>query len=546
MTTVLLALVLLQARMPPAGEFQRGTAEIHGRVTDAETGRPIPRARVQLMPEGIPNIFSALADDDGRYRFTGLAPGIYFSHVEEPVFQATYVSGLIGTFSRPGRFALKEGEVLKDVNVSLTPARAITVRVLDEWGEPLTGLRIRIRDARSRREIHVGSQRSTDDRGRIRVYGLQRGTYTLCAESAIGSPAYSTTTPATRERFLSTCHPSAASLEEAVPIKLEDSDIDGIEIRMRRGRTFRITGVVLDSSGVPAQRASVSLQKYESRRYGGGGMQLMPDGRFVLENVAPGHYAISARLGGPERPELRSPLEAGFVPVPIEASDVEDLVVTMTRTVDVAGRFVLEDPSQTFPRSDPRMAPLLLSARLAGDPLPGNGSAIGTHADERREFRLTGMFGVRTLEIANVPRGWYVKSIRYRGKEITDIPTEFKASIDPAAFEIVLSSMGAIITGRVLDDRGEPVRAAQIVTVPADRSRWGRFDAIAGRSSATGVYRIGPRRTGEYIVLALGAGAELLDPSDHDQLAKLAGAGERVTLGQQGEVTLDLQVIRPR
>jgi hypothetical protein len=156
------------------------------------------------------------------------------------------------------------------------------------------------------------------------------------------------------------------------------------------------------------------------------------------------------------------------------------------------------------------------------------------------------MFGSRSLEVANVPRGWYVKSIRYLGKEIADVPTVFKANTDPASFEIVLSSMGATIAGRVLDDRGEPVRAAQMVMVRADRSRWGPFDPIAGRSSASGQFRIGSRRAGEYIVVAVDGGAELLDPGDHDQLAKLVAAGERVTLGEQGEVALDLQVIRPR
>jgi hypothetical protein len=98
----------------------------------------------------------------------------------------------------------------------------------------------------------------------------------------------------------------------------------------------------------------------------------------------------------------------------------------------------------------------------------------------------------------------------------------------------------------VLDDRGEPVRAAQIVMVRADRSRWAQFDAIAGRSSATGLFRIGPWRAGEYIVVAVDGGAEFLDPSDHDQLAKLVAAGERVTLGEHGEVALDLQVLRLR
>lgn len=67
------------------------------------------------------------------------------------------------------------------------------------------------------------------------------------------------------------------------------------------------------------------------------------------------------------------------------------------------------------------------------------------------------VYGRRTLELVNVPRGWYVKSIRYAGNEIIDGPTTFKDSEEPA-IEVLLSNRGAVVTGRVTDDRGNPVR----------------------------------------------------------------------------------------
>jgi hypothetical protein len=359
------------------------------------------------------------------------------------------------------------------------------------------------------------------------VYGLDRGTYILCADHGVGATFTGITEP-TRERVLPTCYPSAASFDESAPVKLEGSDVEGVEIRMRRGRTFRVTGMVLDSSGLPAESASVGINKHERLGSTGTGVKLMPGARFVLENLAPGSYSISARLGGPDRPEHRAPLEVGFAPVVVAASDIEDLVVPMSRTVDVAGSFALEDPSSVFP---PTGAPLYVAARLVTDSTQRLDSSVTSIADDRLAFRLAGLFGRRVLDISNLPRGWYVKSVRYAGKDIVDVPTEFKPGGDPAALEVVLSNRGAVITGRVVDDRGEPVSAAQMIMVPADRSRWGRFDAIAGRSSATGQFRIGPRRPGDYIVLALKSGAELLDSQDVDQLAKLVGIGERVTLG---------------
>jgi hypothetical protein len=135
--------------------------------------------------------------------------------------------------------------------------------------------------------------------------------------------------------------------------------------------------------------------------------------------------------------------------------------------------------------------------------LPGSGGLRHGHAGEDRIFTLTGMFGKRTIDVANVPRGWYVKSIRYEGKDIIDVPTEFKAGTDPAALEIVLSSRGAVVAGRVLDDRGEPVRGARVIMLPADPARRNRLDLTYATASRAGTFRVGPQRGGDYLIIAL-------------------------------------------
>jgi hypothetical protein len=213
--------------------------------------------------------------------------------------------------------------------------------------------------------------------------------------------------------------------------------------------------------------------------------------------------------------------------------------------VDVTGRFVLDDPAVPLPRP-PGSPGLLISARLAGDQLPGSGGLRHGHAGEDRIFTLTGMFGKRTIDVANVPRGWYVKSIRYEGKDIIDVPTEFKAGTDPAALEIVLSSRGAVVAGRVLDDRGEPVRGARVIMLPADPARRNRLDLTYATASRAGTFRVGPQRGGDYLIIALAPQTELPDPRDRDRLARLAESGERLTLSADEERTLDLRVVRPR
>jgi hypothetical protein len=156
------------------------------------------------------------------------------------------------------------------------------------------------------------------------------------------------------------------------------------------------------------------------------------------------------------------------------------------------------------------------------------------------------MFGRRIIEVINVPRGWYVKSITYKGKDIFDVPTEFAASKDPSLLEVLVSNRGALITGRVLDERGDPVHGARVVVIPADPAKWGRFNETSAASSATGAYRIGPQRRGEYLVFAVESAASMPYPGDRARVARFAEGAERITLVDDEERTLDLRVVRPR
>ena len=162
---------------------------------------------------------------------------------------------------------------------------------------------------------------------------------------------------------------------------------------------------------------------------------------------------------------------------------------------------------------------------------------------EERQFVLTGIFGRRTLELANVPRGWYVKSVRYEGHEIIDQPTELKAGTDPARLEVVLSNRGAVVTGRTVDDRGVPVGAARLFLFRADDVQSRVADA---RTSTDGTFRLGPVRGGDYLIVALPASAPPPRTGDWDRLARLAAIAQRLTLDDLDARMLDVRVVTER
>src|SRR5690349_24666636 len=154
------------APAPPPSPPARG--EIHGRVTDKDTGQPIVRALVQLHDFDTRERFSARTDDTGRFRVTGLRPGQYSGIVMSDPSRPTHDAG--GLSGAPGRpLVLKDGEV-REVDVALPRMFAIDVRVVNEWGEPLTGINVSAYSPQRGRSTTTMWNHSTDDRGRQRVF----------------------------------------------------------------------------------------------------------------------------------------------------------------------------------------------------------------------------------------------------------------------------------------------------------------------------------------------------------------------------------------
>jgi protocatechuate 3,4-dioxygenase beta subunit len=387
--------------------------------------------------------------------------------------------------------------------------------------------------------VAVPMNHRTDDRGRMRVPGIGPGRYVLCADILNGVRTQTVKNPV-RARLLRTCYPSAANDIDAEPVVVGTGPVDEIEIRMRRGRTFSISGIVLDAAGVPAAGAQIGLSVFRQGSSSGTGFRAGEDGRFRFDNVGPGAYAIEASIGGPDRPEDRRAREAAFVPIRVAGSDAEDLVVTLSRGVDVPGRLVLEDQTHQLPQS--QGSGLMVKTRLAGDFLSGMGSAIYAYARTEGTFTLSGVYGRRTLDFLNVPAGWYVKHVRYRGDDVIDKEIDFARSDGATSLDVVLSNRGATLTGRVLDEVGRPVRGAFVWLMRTDADVV--VEPKAGSTSPSGEFRLGPLRAGEYVAVAFASRPRPLEPDDPARAAKLASLGERVRLTEFDERAIELRAIK--
>lgn len=535
-----LALAGLQAAAPPAPQ-EKG--EIRGRVTDRETGLPLARAVVRIFGPEPTRMLTATTDDGGVFRFAGLAPGRYNGSAQPGAFRWTHLmQGFTNADGRPLTIALQKDEV-RELNVALPRTLALNVRVVDSWGEPLSELRVAVRsaDSQARNGMYqsMAWQRTTDDKGRLRIFGLEPGRYVVCAEpSPLGGGSTRKTNRG--DRILRTCYPSAASDAEAEPVRVDRSSTGDIEIRMRQGRTFTVSGRILDAAGGTPVGARAQLSQHYANGSSSIGINVDADGRFRIDNVHPGGYAVEVSIGGPDRPEQRRDFEGAFVPVQVADADIDDLLVVMQKGVDVTGRIRTEDAAASLPPAEG--SGLFVSTRLADDRLPGSGSYQSAQTSRDRTFTIKGSFGRRVLDVRNVPRGWFVKSIRYGTTEIIDEAIEFKdARGDAPALDVVLSNRGAVVTGHVTDDAGNPVARAVVLML---RKRANGMAVISSTIAApAGTFKLGPARQGDYTIVALPAGSSYPQAGEWDRLTRLAAQGERVTLGELDERLVDLQVV---
>ncbi|MCA1563011.1 MAG: carboxypeptidase-like regulatory domain-containing protein [Acidobacteria bacterium] len=547
MAPLIAALAIAQAPPRDARPPATGTAVIRGRVLDRETGLPLARVVVSLPhPAGRPT--ETQTDSQGRYEFAGLPAGRYSVTVFPPDSKAFYLRQTLGDDgpSDVGRrrskpLELKDGEVREGADIALFRALGIEGRITDAWGEPVSNLEVTA-ERLDGQGLSGGRPRVTDDRGLFRLFGLPPGNYRVCARPHHFSPPDGAVV---KESQVRTCYPDALRETDAQPVTLTAADATGIDIRLQRSRAFSASGIVLDSTGGAAERAQVSIVRIEKSGTSGTGAQLNPGGQFSAKGLAPGEYAVSAIIGGPGSfpPDTRE-AEVGYLPFRIETSDVEGLVVTMARPAKVAGRVVFEEgwpPARRRP-------PLTVQVRFdRSTHRPMSGPPPSASVKDDLTFELEGLSGPQVIGLGGYPADeWTLKAIRYRGEEILNIPTEFRTSTDPRALEIVLTNRGARLSGRVTDTRGVAAEdgSALVLIFPASPQEWRPDGNVIGTAPIReGAFRLGPRRPGEYLVLAA-AIEDYVMPRDAAGFERLAKVAENVTLLEGDQRTIDLTIVK--
>lgn len=291
---------------------------ISGRVVN-DRGEPMAGATVFVRAIGsINQSRSTIADAEGNFRIGNLGPALYIVGCSSPtyVFQPPDADGL------PYYYRIGDS-----IRLELTKGGVLTGTITNAAGEPMVGMNvraIRIRDASGRPPRIISadrSERSTDDRGIYRIYGLHPGTYLVIAGGGGGLQSmqfnpYETDAP--------TYSPSSTR-DTATEYSVRSGEETIADIRYRNDPGHTISGTVrVGSQG----SASVMLSSNDGKPMSSLTAFQLPGARgFELTGVSDGEYSLYAQ-------EMATTMRSTTVPPDLSMSEVKRVVV---KGADVTG-----------------------------------------------------------------------------------------------------------------------------------------------------------------------------------------------------------------
>jgi len=573
------ALVLAQSN-PNGGaaDTEKKKIRIEGRVISLN-GEVVRKATVRLQPalgvqfggpppnagqaNQIPSTYSETSDEAGKFVFENVAPGRY-TLVSEKTGFVTQRYGARSDTSPGTPLVLEAGNELKDVAIQMTPQAVIAGRVTDQDGDPVANIGVsvlRYGYTNGRRTLTPGGGPAgrggpigpggpggtvTDDQGNFRIGNLSPGRYYVSADPRGGNgligpvqeqPGRAAAAPKAAD--VTTFYPNALDAKSAAPVDVgAGGEIRGIEIRLRREKTYSIRGKAVDTTiGGPAVSAYVLVVPPETTAVGPATLSNMtrtsPDGSFEIRNLLPGTHVLQGSAGatltissgsgggvmmmrmaaGPAGVESSA---TGRMEVTISDANVTDAVLQLTGGAEITGTIRMEDgdlkdwlqpPAQSSQPQGPAGLP----------PLPGPGTksvrlatseGISVSAPNA-PFNADGTFVVKGVTpakyfvtVGGLPQGSFVKSMRFGGQDVTRAPLDLTSG-GGGQLEVVLSPKAADLTGVVLNDKNEPVQGVPVTLWPKVPDRSNSNNGIkTANTDQNGSFKISGLAPGDYYVAA--------------------------------------------
>jgi protocatechuate 3,4-dioxygenase beta subunit len=568
------ALLISLMAVPRAGTLQTaGTASLGGRVVQGDAANARPVARTVITIDAGSGERVTVTNDEGRFLFEGLAPGRYLLKATKSGWVPSYYGS-----ARPGRppgvrIAVESGK-RADVEVPIIRGSVLAGRIVDHEGRPMprqfpwlleqrmVGDQRMI--ARTRFPYSVGSfERSTNDLGEFRLFGLPPGTYYLAVSPSI-TPGARVTTDAevrwalqppgaargqapdpapvagyTRVYFPGTPDPGAAT-----PIVVGPGEVrEGLEFTADLIPVARLEGTVRRPDGSPAAGTRMMLDVRVPRvSLEGSTRSVAADagGRFVFTNVAPDNYRISARAASAAPAVLDLWAHTDVV---VSGADVSGIGLTLAPASVMTGRLAFVPTSVAPPKDLSSVRLQFLGVAALAQVLVGGSSFYTQHTatvDADGAFRVVGLPPDRYLATAtwtgmrSGDAGWWLTTMRVGGRDLGDSPLVVNPNEDVADVVVEFRDRIGTIEGTLTDATGRPAPEYFVIAFPAERASWtttSKRTVPPVQPATDGRFRVTGLLPGEYY-LAVVTEIEPDEATDPRFLETLVSMALRVTIGE--------------
>ncbi|MCR4375055.1 MAG: carboxypeptidase-like regulatory domain-containing protein, partial [Acidobacteria bacterium] len=525
----------------------------------------------------------AVTDREGRFRFDGVPTGRYLVRA----IKVDWVPAYYGS-PRPGRppgvrVAIERG-AKAEIEIPITPGSVIAGRVVDPQGRPMArqfpwllesrmvGDRRMI--SRTRFPYSIGSfERSTNDLGEFRLFGLPPGTYYLALSPSMPAGTRLTTDAEVRwalqppgadrdgppsagpiAGYARLYYPGTPDPDAAVAITVGPGQVrEGLEFRLEYSPVGRIEGVVHRADGAPATGVRVNLEAREPRVNLEGSVRTATvdaQGRFVFNSVPADDHRVSAYASS--GPAAVRDLWAQTTVV-TSGADVTGVMLTLAPAAQLSGRVSFAASTRTPPADLSVVRLTAVGVRAMAQAMAGGGSFTSRFDGQVAAdgtFQIKGLPPDRYLINASWPGmrtdagGWWLTGVRVGERNLGDEPVQVEANeaVDDVVVEF-RDRMGAI-EGALSDAAGRPAPGYVVMAFPVDRAHWttsSRRMVPAVRPATDGRFTISGLPGGDYY-LAVVTEVDPDEAADGRFLETLIPMAIRVVVPERGTVQQALRI----
>ncbi len=482
-------------------------ATIEGIVTKDPDSQPVKKAIIELIAENQAEggDYTASTAADGSFRIENILPGRYHLFAERTGFLD---SGRHRAQPEGRILTLTAGQEVKDLHLRLQAAAVVRGRVTDEDGDPMANAEVSImRQTFLSGHSHweqTGAER-TNDLGEYRIANLSPGNVYVSVnpppdfKSLIEASGANANQPHNADKaptsYQTTFYPGTTDRGQAAPIQLHAGDDYPVNFSLVSGPSLTIRGSVVLP---PHTTATIMLQSRDFNVVMNGA-DVRKDGSFVIRDISPGNYTISATVDGTPVPLMATQS------LQIGSSNVDGLRLAPQPGAVLRGHLRMEGRGGT--RIAPEASVVLQPAdsELAGGTIvseQGFSSTAHVSADGSFEWKDVppGKYFVQIARENDTNGDWFLKSVLAGGRDLNDSGISVNGSA--IMLDLVASADGGSIAGVVVDGQGQSVANAVVVTVPEERlrNRPDRFKkTISDQGGRFTLHGISP---GEYTVFA--------------------------------------------